>query len=308
MSNEVFWSAVETDAGRQLLESEILLALGDSAAIPNHQALGITIDFTGRGADTAEMREDDINGSQPMTTIAEGGSWTNSAVNTDRYDLGVSHYFRQHTISDWTEMLDGEGQFSPARFAASYVKSEAVTWAAMLATTIATAAAAGPTMSGQPNLEDLVEARYVLQAAYADDGPIMGVFHPYQIRSLKLDAGFDQTLNFAVMNDPEVKAIAKATGSAYVGRYDGIDMFQSWRVTTSGGKYVGGLFTRGGIAKGIGSFQGSGGYPRSVQLGRIRFSEERDPTGPRRALRGETALGSALFQDERIVKFQSPTA
>lgn len=307
MSNEIFWSSVETDAGRELLKAEILMKLGEPAFIANHPALGMEIDFTGSGADTAEIREDDVEQPGVMTTIAENGSWANSAIDTDRYSVGIAHYYDQVTISDWTEMLDGEGQFSPARFARKYALSEAFTWADLLATTIATASAAGPTMAAQPDLEDLVEAKYLLQAAFAADGPIMGLFHPYQIRSLKLDAGFDQTNNFAI-NDPEVAAIAKATGSAYVGRYDGIDIFQSWRVTTSGGKYVGGLFTRGGIAKGVGQFTGSGGYARAVNLGRIRFVEERDPTGPRRALRGETALGAALFQNARVVKFQSPTA
>lgn len=304
MANEVFWSAVETDSGRQLLLSEILLAAGDTAMVENHPAIMDAIDVTGTQSDSADIREDDINGATLLATIAENGSWSNTAWTDTKYSVAVAHYFQQYTISDLLSMVQ-DGQFDPARFARAYKIAESMTWCNLLAVTGATFTQTLSDTGAAPNLDDLYTANYVLETQYGADGPKMAILHPKQAYNLSLDAEFTQAHNASV-NDPEALALARAAGGTYVGRYRGIDVYKSFKVPTAGGKHQGCIFTRGAIAKAVGTPQGDGGYARAVTLGRLRFAQERDPTGPRYALRGETFLGAAKFQDFRGGLFKSP--
>lgn len=304
VANEIFWSSIQSASERQLFLSTVLMALGDAGAVPNHPVLGGMTDLTGTNSDSVKTREDNLNGATSLSTISESGNWANTAYSVTNYEVAVAQYYKQFTLSDLARMVN-DGQLDMQRFLADYMKAEARTWTGLLATVGATFSNTGSDTGAAPNMDDIVTANYALDALYAPGGTRMALLHPKQVYQLKSDAAFSQSNNYTGLRDPEAAAIAKATGGVYAGRYDNVDIFQSWQVPTSGGKYIGCIIAPGAIARAYGVPVADGSV-QSATFGRLRFSQERDSTGPRSALRCDTFMGLAK-QQEAGVLFKSPT-
>lgn len=298
MSSEIFWSSIATASERQLFAANVLLTLGDAGAIPNHPALGGMADVSGSNSDSIKTREDNLNGATSLATIAESGNWANSTYTPTNYEVAVAQYYKQFTLSDLAKMLN-DGQLDLTRFLADYMLAEARTWTGMLATVGATFSTTGVNSASAPTLADFMTATYVLDSLYAG-GSRMAVLHPKQVNQLKQNAAFTQSNNWTAFRDPAAAQIAAASGAVYAGRYDNVDIFQTFQVPTASSRYVGSIFAPGAIARAFGT-PAPDESVTSATFGRLRFSQERDPTGPRTALRCDTFMGLAKQQEAGVL-------
>lgn len=299
MANEILWSSIQSASERQLFEQAVLLALGDAGAIPNHPALGGISDVSGSNSDSVKTREDSLNGATALATISESGNWANTAYTVTNYEVAVAQYYKQYTLSDLAKMLN-DGQLDLTRFLADYMKAEAKTWTGLLATIGATFSTEGLNSASAPTLADFMTANYVLDALYVPGGPRMAVLHPKQVNQLKQNAAFTQSNNWTAFRDPAAAQIAQATGAVYAGRYDNVDIFQTFQVPTASSRYVGCIFATGAIARAVGT-PAPDDSVTSATFGRLRFSQERDPTGPRSAVRCDTFMGLAKQQEAGVL-------
>lgn len=296
MSNEITWSAIKSDSERLVIIGEILAALADSFAIPNHPALMWGPDLQSAGSDTVYVDEDNLESGATLTSIAEGGTYANTALTTDRFSAAIGEYYTQWTASDLAVCVAPNGKLDPARFARSLVKRYGLTITNLLATNGATFAGnvkdAG---SGDPTMEDLFDAIAVLENAYVDPSkPKMALVHPVVAQALRKDALFAQQMNVA-MQLPEVQAMAAAYGGVYVGRFMNTDVFASFKVTTSGGKYQNAIFAHGAmlLAKATPKVVVANQYMLEMMLMEQQVSE----TKPETYIRGKAFLGADVAQD-----------
>lgn len=305
MANEILWNTIKTDAGRELVVTEMLGIQTDPYYIENHPALLDVADVTGSGSDTANIREDNLNGAAAMTALAnESDTYVNSTYDVNKYPVAVADYYTQWTVKDVAKMASMGGELDTSRFAIDMAQRRALTWTSLIATTQASITAVH-TMTAAPTCDDLVVAGQKLELAYNDPMTVkLAILEPHQFHAIQLDAGFVQALNVA-MQDPEIKALAKMLGGVYKGRYQGIDIFVSFKVGTNAGKYQGAVFCRGAILK-------SKGRPVAeladqVLLGDMLFDRQRSQTLPEMIYRGKTFMGCAIGQQAAGIRFASPT-
>ena len=304
MANEVTWAGIESTVERDQWLNEIMLALTDMNYIPNHPAIVDAGDISGTGSDAKSILKDSLNGSGGLASIAETGSWANTAYTPASYSVAAGLYYRQYTLSDFAAMIQA-GNLSVSRFVSDFRNAEGIKWTSLIAalSTSFTALTAIDSGTGL-DWDHFVDAVHSLDAAYnAPNEPKMAILSFKQVHSLQKDAEFTQASNAAVSN-PEALAIARTMGGAYVGRYLGVDIFKSGQVPTASSNDVGLVFCRGAIAKLTGAPvpNGAGSY---IQLDRLLIEQERDPLGPRAAIRAKTAMGVAAWDTSRGIKLLS---
>ncbi len=296
MSNEITWSAIKSDSERLVIIGEILAALADEYALTNHPALIWGPDLQGAGSDTTYIDEDNLESGATLTSIAEGGTFANSALATDRFSAAIGEYYTQWTTSDLAVCVAPNGKLDASRFARALVKRYGLTVTNLLATNGATFATnvkdAG---SGEPTLEDLFDAGSTLENAFVDPGrPKLALVHTSVAQSLRKDSLFAQQMNVA-MQSPEVQAFARNIGGSYLGRFNNMDVVASFKVPTSGGKYQNSIFARGAmlLAKATPKVVVANQYMLEMML----MEQQPSETKPETYIRGKTFLGCDVAQD-----------
>lgn len=296
MSNEITWAAIKSDSERLVIISEILTQLADHNALPNHPALMWGPDLAGTGSDTTYVDEDNLESGATFTSIAEGGTWANTALATDRFSAAIGEYYTQWTVSDLAATVAANGKLDVPRFVRGLVTRYGLTITNLLATNGATFATntkdAG---TGDPDMGDLFDAIAVLENAYVDPSkPKMAIVHPVVAQALRKDSLFAQQMNVA-MQLPEVQAMAQSLGGVYIGRFLNTDVFASAKVATSGGKYQNCIFAHGAmlLARATPKVMVANQYLLEMMLMEQQASE----TKPETYIRGKVFLGADVAQD-----------
>ena len=137
MSNEITWAAIKSDAERTLMVGEIIKALADEYAVTNHEALIWGPDVSGSMSDTVTIDEDDLESGGTLTEIAEGGTFANTALGTNRYTSAVAQRYTQWNVSDLAAMVSN-GKLAVDRFVRSLITRYGLTVTDLLATAGAT--------------------------------------------------------------------------------------------------------------------------------------------------------------------------
>lgn len=304
MANEVLWSAIKSDSEREILLAEILGIQTDQYYILNHPALIDTGDVARSGSDTVKVREDNLNGAAALGSIAENGSWANAAYDVNALSVAVGQRYQQFEVSDLARMVS-DGQLDLGRFAVNLMQAEALTWTNLIAAAVTTFTNTGVDLAADPTLEDFLVAVQAHELLYNDPRLLkISVMHPAQFHALQQDAAFLQAANVSAA-DPEVMAIAKMVGGVYKGRYYNTDIFTSFQVVTDGGKYQGGVFSRGALLTAYGTPVAES-QTEGILLGRLLFERQRSTTGPRTQIRGSTFMGVDVAQQDAGVTFNSP--
>lgn len=295
MANEIQWSGISSDTSRTVIISEMLSSLADEYALPNHPALITAPDAAGSGSDTVYIDSDDLESGGVLTSIAEGGTWANTAYASDRYSVSVGQYYKQWNISDLVALVNPGGKFDAARFARGLIKRHNLTMTDLLAAEGATFSTTVDAGSGDATMEDLFDAISSLEGAYVDPAlPKIAIIHPTVGKQLRKDSLFAQSANNA-MNDPGVKALAASLGGVYIGRFQNTDVFQSFQVATSGGKYQNCIFARGAMLTARGTARAQ--TADQVALEMVLFERYRSETKPEYLYRGSSFLGANIAQD-----------
>lgn len=306
MANEVTLS-VMSDSQRELIVNEILETAADIGFLPNHPAIYDAGSINGSMTDTIEIRDDSLTAAASLATIAESGSWANTAYTDNAYTVAVAEKYIQYTITDLVATINN-GTFSAERFALKLMSSLSYTWAGLVAGQVAALTNVGLDSGSALTVPNLYTAAYVLETQYGNRGRKLFVCSPKQAKELAVDAQFTQASN-AAAQDPRYLAMRKLMEDAYVGYLPDIDcdVIKTAQVSTSGGKYLGGMFCRGAIGIGHGTPAPETGNPGAMLLGPILMDRSQDPTGPRHALRGKTFMGCAVWQQYKGVLVKSAT-
>jgi hypothetical protein len=296
MAGEIVWGTIKTDAQRLLIISEILAVLADPLALPNHEAIVVGPDVNGTNSDTVYIDQDDLETPRPMTSVAEGGTWSNTALATDRFSAAVGQKYLQWNVSDLAAAVSA-GKLDAARFARALLRNYWMTWTDVIVTAGTTFSNSVDAGAGAPTMEDAFDAGYALEEQYVTPSQLkMGIIHPSVANALQKDATFAQTAN-GTIGDPAVIALRQSLGDVYLGRWRNTDWFKSWKVATSGGKYQNIIFSRGGIivAKGTPKVQTAD----QVLLEMLMLEMQRSLTKPETFIRGSTFLGADVADDDR---------
>lgn len=301
MANEILWSAIKAGVGREVVVAELLRVLTDNYYIENHPCLLDLQDLSGSGAEIANIRDNNLNGAAEMTSLAEGGTYANSAFAANKYPVTVGQYYSQFNVSDLAKAVSPGGELAASSFARDAAMRRARTITAMLATQVASITTVH-TMTAAPTVEDLMTAGQKLELQYAT-GPKIAVLKPQQWHSIQQDAAFEQAMNVAV-GDPAVQAMAKMLGGVYKGRYLDIDIFVSFAVTTASSKYQGAIFTRGCIIRAKATPVAD--TPDTVILGDMSFAAQASATKPETLYRSSIFQGVAIAQQDAGIRFASP--
>lgn len=294
MANEITWAAIKSDAERTLMVGEIIKALADEYAVTNHEALIWGPDVSGTMTDTVTIDEDDLESGGTLTSIAEGGTFANTALGTDRYTSAVAQRYTQWNVSDLAAMVSN-GKLAVDRFVRSLITRYGLTVTDLLATAGATFTAALDAGAGEPDMVDLFDAIGELEGAYVSPSKLkMAIVHPNVGKALRRDSLFAQQMNVAML-DPAVQAFAKAFGGVYLGRFQNTDVFTSFKIAVDAGKYQNIIFGRGAVLL-------SKGTPKvatadQVVLEMMLMEQARSQTKPETTIRGSTFLGVDVAQD-----------
>lgn len=302
MANEIEWSVIKTATGKENVAIELLKAQTDQYYIENHPALIDVADLSGSGADTTNIRDNNLNGAAVMTSIGEAGTYANSAYAANKFPVAIGQYYNQFAIGDMAKAVAPGGELSAAAFAQDAMARRARTITKLLAVQVASITTAH-TMTSAPTVDDLMICDNKLELQYAQ-GPRIVVLKPQQWHSIRLDAAFEQALNNSVMNDPEVMAMAKYLGGVYKGRYGLIDIFVAFEVTTNAAKYQGAMFTRGCILKAKATPVAD--TPDTVILGDMSFAAQASTTSNETLYRASIMTGVAIGQQAAGIRFESP--
>ena len=304
MANEIQWSAIKSAVGREYVARELLGILTDQYYIESHPCLLDVADLSGSGAEIANIRDNNLNGAAAMTDLAEGGTYANSAFSANKYPVTVSQRYSQFNVSDLAKAVAPGGELDAAAFASDAMKRRARTWTRLIAVAQASFTAAH-TMSSAPTVDDLMTACQKLELAYAA-GEKMAILEPHQYHAIQQDASFVQAMNVASRSDSVIKMM-ELNGFAYKGRFTelNLDIFVSFYVTTASSKYVGAIFTRGGIIKAKATPVAD--TPDTVVIEDMSFAQQASSTKPETLYRSSIMAGVAIAQDAAGIKFLSPT-
>lgn len=290
----LLWSLIASTTEREFILDEIIAQESDPYRIANHPAL-ISVDLDGRGTLTANVDSDDFETVAAGRSITETGNYVTDDLNFYREAVSAGLRYRQRETSTHVATTLGD-RVGLARTIRAYVNQVDFTRTSDIAvaggsftTTYKDASAADPT------LEDLLEAFFAHETATLGEAGL-AILHPSAVQKLRIDAVFVQSMNNAAMG-PEFAALKALYGASYVGRVGRYDIFQSPEVSSSGGKYLNPIFSRGGIVTATATPPAQSAD--HVVIGGFRLARQADPDTPAGTTRWERFMGSAIAYDAK---------
>jgi hypothetical protein len=297
MANEVLFADLSGSARlAAVLHQEIVLKLADRASLHMHPSILRLGNVAGRGSSTVQIPVVGLDGSDVMSSIADGSAVSNTALTESGVNVTVARHALQYSISDLANLTDSVG-LNVQRLAESMVGSTLMTFQNLLCGTIddftSTVGSSGVDLS----VDDIYSAIFQLQLQSVP-GPYICILHPRQLAdfqaSLRAEAGPSQYV-------PATQEMLNIKGQGFAGMFNGVDFFVSSKVVTAnaGADRAGAMFGYGAIAMAEGSpyaITGAGGIvqPAGTPLV-VEF--ERDASSALTKIVGNYYAGVAKVQD-----------
>jgi hypothetical protein len=260
MANEVLFADLSGSARlAAVLHQEIVLKLADRASLYMHPAIMRLGSVAGRGSTTVQIPVIGLDGSDVMSSVADGSAVSNTALTESGVNVTVARHALQYSISDLANLTDSVG-LNVQRLAQSMVGSAEMTATSLLCNVIDDFVATTGTSGVDMSVDDFYNAQFQLQLASVA-GPFVCILHPRQLAdfqaSLRAEAGPSQFV-------AATQEMLNIHGPGLAGMFNGIQIFASSKVVTAnaGADRAGCMMGYGAIAMAEGSpfaVQGAGG-------------------------------------------------
>ena len=226
----------------EILANEITQALYDPSDL---RSVCTRINYNAAGSDTMQVLEDIAPSA--FTASGENTSITPNAYTTSSFDIVLVQYRRGYAAAD---LLPVSG--SPVNIdlmVQKLMQGVALTFTSFICDALPSFTAQVGTTAVALQVDDIYDGVFTLNSAL-NSGPYTCVLSPVQWNhfqsSLRSEVGSAQFL-------PATNDTLASHGPGFRGSWMGVDFHVSSSVTASGGNDLGGIFTPGAIAYGLGS-------------------------------------------------------
>jgi len=283
----------------QMIEAEIRMILADTASIRNTGAVAFLGDVAGIGSDTLQLRLAGLNGTDEMASTAENADASTTALTDSSVTVTAARYALRRDISDLAVMTGMGADIDPFKLAESMVASFEAAFMSALSTSIASFSSSAGTSGVDCSVDDWMDAIATLELASVP-GPYYAMIHPRQLadlqESLRSESG---PLSFAPASAEQIKI----QGPGAAGNFLGVDIFQSSKVTSSGGNRKGAIFGAGALGYVVGTpkpLAGAGGEVRPAGSP-VVVEFQRDASAALTEVVGHAYFGCAIVENSRGV-------
>jgi hypothetical protein len=297
MANEVLFADLSGSARlAAVLHQEIVLKLADRASLHMHPSILRLGNVAGRGSSTVQIPVVGLDGSDVMSSVADGSAVSNTALSESGVNVTVARHALQYSISDLANLTDSVG-LNVQRLAESMVGSTLMTFQNLLCNVIDDFTTVVGTSGVDMSVDDFYSAQFAL-TLQSVARPYICLRHPRQLAdfqaSLRAEAGPSQFV-------PATQEMLNIKGQGFAGQFNGVDIFVSSKVVTAnaGADRAGAMFGYGAVAMAEGSpyaITGAGGIvqPAGTPLV-VEF--ERDASSALTKIVGNYYAGVAKVQD-----------
>jgi hypothetical protein len=297
MANEVLFADLSGSARlAAVLHQEIVLKLADRASLHMHPSILRLGNVAGRGSSTVQIPVVGLDGSDVMSSVADGSPVSNTALSESGVNVTVARHALQYSISDLANLTDSVG-LNVQRLAESMVGSTLMTFQSLLCNVIDDFTQVVGTSGVDMSVDDFYSAQFAL-TLQSVAGPYICILHPRQLAdfqaSLRAEAGPSQFV-------PATQEMLNIKGQGFAGMFNGVDIFVSSKVVTAnaGADRAGAMLGYSAIAMAEGSpfaVTGAGGIvqPAGTPLV-VEF--ERDASSALTKIVGNYYCGVAKVQD-----------
>lgn len=262
MANEIVLSDLVTNGG----------ALSEYLAAETHQVL---YDPTGLRALCAYKPYDPMGASATMSTTklpAPGaaaaasseisGGFSNSAYTTSEFQLTVARYGRLIQNTDLMNLVSG-ARVNVDTLLANLTEAFELTYTDLIAALFPNLANVVGTAGDQMDSDTIFDGMFQLNLSNVMPGTTAAVLHNRQINQLKTSLrGETGAMQW---QDPTAQMLSQ-NGPGFVGRWAGVDFWQSDSVTTVSSNHIGAMFDRNCFAWTVGPV---GNVVRHINAGDI---------------------------------------
>lgn len=290
MADEILYAGIGDLTTAEALSTEYLLLLADRNALPNHPALVYVGDIIGRGSNVLKVPHIGLMGYDLLASTNDGTAVANSALTDGSSTVTIAKYSKSYEASDLAKMVQGN-LLSPALFAQDAVVSGALTLTSLVANLVDNFATVKGASGVDATYTNFLDALTALEIAKVQ-GPYMAVLHNTQWGDIRLDIA--NSAGTVSLVPPSQEALT-VRGPGYQGQLFGCDVFTSSFVPTcnGGADRGGGIFGRGAILWGDGSFQPEGDVNQMIVAGKVLFERARTAKAGLTAYVSHRYLGAA---------------
>ena len=229
MANEVLFADLSGSARlAAVLHQEIVLKLADRASLHMHPSILRLGNVAGRGSSTVQIPVVGLDGSDIMSSVADGSAVSNTALTESGVNVTVARHALQYSISDLANLTDSVG-LNVQRLAESMVGSTLMTFQSLLCNVIDDFTQVVGTSGVDMSVDDFYSAQFALTLASVP-GPYICILHPRQLAdfqaSLRAEAGPSQFV-------PATQEMLNIKGQGFAGQFNGVDIFVSSKVVSA---------------------------------------------------------------------------
>ena len=270
MADEILPAGVTDLITSQAMAAEYLMLLADrDGSILTHPAL-FYASAPSMTSTVVRVPHLGLGGYDLLSAITPGSEIANTALSDDHTDVTIATRAKRYNVEDLARLIVN-GKIDPVAFAQDAAVSVAQTLISLIANVTNTFTGFSGSTGVDATWNDILDAKTKLGINKAS-GELLGLLHPRQWGDLEIDG-----LTLGVLPAQSMAGVINAgLGSAYKGRYMGIDFYTSSAVPTAnaGADRAGGIFARGAVAW-ADAQMAQENDPNIVDLGRARFERVR---------------------------------
>lgn len=300
MADEILYSSLASNArAAEIISGQFIRLQSVVGTLPNHPAIVYGGSISGTSSKVVTVPHYGF-GSDLLAAVAEGTAGTNTALTTGSTDVTVARMILQREVGDFARMTDEHGALSPMMLAEDAFLSYSRTLLDLIAN-VTDGYTATQTATSTMTLADHIAAVNKLSAAGAPT-PYLAIYHPKQWGEIVADIA--TTAGGSVAFDPATPEIVRVKGEGYQGNLNGVDIFTTTRVPSSGGDRKGAIISAGAVcwADGVPPMDDPN---NQILLGKVMLERERLPSSALTRFVYTAYVGVAFGVDARGVTVNS---
>ena len=226
------------------------LMLADRTSLRGHPAIVYFNQYgfgaTGSGSTTGQYTTWGLDGYDAMATVSEGSQASETALTNALKTVTTAKKQIRRDLSDEVRSVDGTGQLNPLRLAQDGFGAAMVTLTALLGALMSGFSTQVGTTGVAFTHDTWLAAQATLQDANVP-GPYLAILAPTHFSAWQQDLESRGGLTQWSAAAAEMQVLR---GYGYKGTYNGVDVYVTDAVPTSGSDRVSGMFGRGAIGFG----------------------------------------------------------
>jgi hypothetical protein len=281
-----------------------LLLREDSDAILNVMQAAYVGDIAGSPSNVIQVTDYDdaaYNGFASRTEIQAISPTDPAPAKTD---VTVARYGFARRPSDLVKMTDSHGVLNPAMLAQDFLIGANQKLVELVAGLMSGFSATSGSAAAVAQVADFFDACSTLRQANAN-GQLVALLHPKQWGELTKEIA--TVTGGALQLAPSAQENIISRGSGFQGTLNGVAVYTSTRVASSGGGYNGGIFDAAKAVAWADATPVVEMPERQLLVGKVLFEMDREPLTAETIYAGNVWLGVAERQDAAGVTFISTT-